>query len=1146
MSNNSDQYKKALDELNKLIKKQEVLNKTTDNLKDSWSLISSQIFALKGADFFKEIPLSVNEIKKLNDEISSIEGEVKKLEKAFSKALDSDKIISSNKKAFSGLYSRFSADVAGLSKDSSAYHQKETEFLDRIRKSRKELAGISDKDLLTIGEQVSKGFKMSDIYDNLDATSRRILTTNSDNASVFRDIETSITNAESESKGLYEQLQKGSREAFSLSAGLKKTFKDNVINEGLNSLMKFDQELNRLQKETGIRMDANSSKFADLTTQVSQFGMTTEDAGKMMQSMSEELKSTNFNELAGATKDFAAIEGATGASTENITSIAGELMRMGESSGQVKDYMQGASVMAQKFGISSKRAVEGIARNIKNIRQMGFVGGEESLQKMVMTAERLNMNIDEVFDVAKRARTIEGAMTMASELQLAGGSFSNINPMELLSAARNGPKELQKILTQMGSDIGHFSKETGKFEFDAVDVDRLQMVADATGQSMDSLQNMIQGNAESMKKTEMFKGITDSLGDLDAEMVNSGLSQMMKMEKDGTVKFDVDSDMAKRMGIDSMEELQSLSAEDLKAKMSADAKNLEEQNKQNQDFAAALKNFWTALQSLFHVFEPVLSVLTTVIQTVATAFQKVGDWVNSMGTLGTIIKWTVPLLMLFGTSFAASVLTFVTKGIKGFASNIKDLVLSKGKSLFSKGSVASDDENGVSSKAKGPSKDIGAGFKSLAEGLGAMGTTPGVLKGIGYVALSGPAFLLFTPALPGLLVLALIGKMGDSVKKGFTAIAEGLDAFGSAKSVLLGIGAVALAGASLLLFTPALPGILVMGLIGTMAESVKNGFNAVAEGIGAFGSNASIFAGIGAVALAGPALLLFTLALPALIGMGLIGLMAPLIESGFKAVANGLGAMGANLTGVLKGALALAVVGAAMIPFAFAASMMSEVNWLNVLAGVGVMALVVAGLIGLGMLAMFAGPLLIAGAAMLAVAGISMAIAAGGLMLMGNAFTQLQNINGSALLGVAMGMMALGPAMLSMSFGMMSFINPLALIGMMMMVYALGSLSNVMTPLSKSLALGSTSLNGFAIGIERLSAAAEMLSEDKLLKLQKLSEAMASASASGKNANAMAISAEKAGGKNSSSERMQKFEINLKINGRELQKIILDDTKIVK
>ncbi len=33
------------------------------------------------------------------------------------------------------------------------------------------------------------------------------------------------------------------------------------------------------------------------------------------------------------------------------------------------------------------------------------------------------MNVDEIFDVAKRARNIEGAMEMASELQLAGGSF---------------------------------------------------------------------------------------------------------------------------------------------------------------------------------------------------------------------------------------------------------------------------------------------------------------------------------------------------------------------------------------------------------------------------------------------------------------------------------------------------------------------------------------------------------------------------------------------------------------------------------------------------------------------------------------------------------------------------------------------------
>jgi hypothetical protein len=78
---------------------------------------------------------------------------------------------------------------------------------------------------------------------------------------------------------------------------------------------------------------------------------------------------------------------------------------------------------------------------------------------MAAKAEMLRIKVDSIFDVAKRARTIEGAMDMASQLQLAGGSFSRINPMELLSAARRGPEELGKILTSMGGDVGSWVKD---------------------------------------------------------------------------------------------------------------------------------------------------------------------------------------------------------------------------------------------------------------------------------------------------------------------------------------------------------------------------------------------------------------------------------------------------------------------------------------------------------------------------------------------------------------------------------------------------------------------------------------------------------------------------------------------------------------
>jgi hypothetical protein len=93
--------------------------------------------------------------------------------------------------------------------------------------------------------------------------------------------------------------------------------------------------------------------------------------------------------------------------------------------------------------------------------------------------------------------------------------------------------------------------------------------------------------------------------------------------------------------------------------------------------------------------------------------------------------------------------------------------------------------------------------------------------------------------------------------------------------------------------------------------------------------------------------------------------------------------------------------------------------------------------------------------------------------------------------------------------------------------------------------LGSNSLINFAIGLERLSAAADTLSEEKLAKLQKISEAMAKASAAGNVAGVMASNAEAAGG-GGGAGGVRKIEVDVKLNGRELQNYIVKDTAIAK
>ena len=345
-------------------------------------------------------------------------------------------------------------------------------------------------------------------------------------------------------KALNDEMLKTEKTQFNLAKGVKK-WGDNFITSVLKKMVEFDNEIHSAQKETGIMFTQNSQAMSELTVKTARFGMSIKDTTALMGTMSDTLNTTNFDLLAGAAQNLMQIQLSTGMSSESLGTMSAEMMRMGESSADVKENIIGANKTAKLFGVNSKKTLESISKNFVKFRSMGFQGGIESLQKMAAMSLRLGQNIDELFNVADKTRTIEGAIELASSLQLAGGTFSNSNPMEFLAAARKGPQEVQKLLTKMGSDIGRFSKSaSGEMEyvFDAVDKDRLQIVADATGETLEGIQNRITKLAQDSEKMKFmpdlkFNGITDEKGKpIDPDAIKASLSDSLNI--DGTIMKD--------------------------------------------------------------------------------------------------------------------------------------------------------------------------------------------------------------------------------------------------------------------------------------------------------------------------------------------------------------------------------------------------------------------------------------------------------------------------------------------------------------------------------------------------------------------------------------------------------------------------------
>lgn len=885
--------KKALATVDQYYKSTKRVADLVNTQKEAWNGISSAIFGISGSEWFSKVPKTTEELAKQYAQVKEIDAQLKvagktideKFNKSFANMRTSAKeAAKSFRESFKIQSELISADFAAMniapSKENSELVRKLVEDLKEAVKHEEDYNEIIKKlpehlrenndliekaklfaeeeikirkngsteligDLSFLNEIADENKKLryltaisegniNELLKEEGYAAVNLLNTSEQIRSALGDDIVAMISFTEEAEEAKKQLSETHKETLDIGKAFTAMAK-NMASGIIPRMMEFDKVIHEAQKNTGIMFTENAAQMTTLTRKTSEFGMSIADTTGFMGELGDELRTTDFDVLAQAADDLKAVQLATGISSENLAAISGEMMRAGQSSADVRDAIEAANVYAKQFGVNSKKVLDGMGRNITKMRTMGFQGGEESLMKMVATAERLRMNIDSIFNVAEKARTIEGAMEMAAQLQLAGGSFANVNPMDLLAASRNNPEELQKILTQMGSDIGHFDKETGKYTFDAVDVDRLKIMADATGVTLDEMQRMIQKNAEDNKKLDMFPQDMFSIEGLDPEAVKAQLSDAIEIGKDGKLQIKEGN----IFGAKSIDELKGMTKEDMKARLdqaAQEAADLEKQAKQNQDFQAAVTAMKDALLNIFTYLQPAVELLTKVAQWISKAL-------NALGPVGTTILGIVVGL--------ATLIPLFIMGVGKLAMSINQISLLGGKGgggLMGKlmpGGASGGGGIGKTAGSVGTKAMVGQeqGLTGLSKGLTKMGTGK-VTAGAANLMLASLAFVTLLPGIPSMLVMAAIGTPTGA---GLEAIAKGLNK--------LTKGA---AGAATLMLTALAFTVMTAGIAGMAAIALLGA--PVATALGVLGPAFEAFAQL--------------MAAPTPLGVPVIGIMA--------------------------------------------------------------------------------------------------------------------------------------------------------------------------------------------------------------------------------------------------------------------------------
>lgn len=675
----------------------------------------------------------------------------------------------------------------------------------------------------------------------------------------------------------------------------------------LNNPLSAGYELLKLSVERFIALDNAAQKFRETTgflasqtgevesniriasRDLSQFGVTAELAGESAQQLANAFGDTSI-----ANKEnieyVSLMKQNLGVSAEDSTAIMQNFMGIGGMSSKVARETAGAAAsMAKAAGVPFSKVMQEVAKPSETVRSL-IRGSVDGLIKGAIEAKRLGTSLESVGKAAAGMLDFQSSINDEMEASVLFGRDVNLQKARELAYA---------------GDLENLAKEQSRLLKEAGDVSKMDYfqrigIAKALGMSVEEMDKM---NAKQQE-----------------------LNQLRLEDPETYEKL-----TAKQKVMDKTKE--SLSEKYKKELLS-------------QQLASQQEKIMMSIQSitteLAEAFLPIINTLVPIV--------------------GILFKMSMIITKLILAPFRL-IVDLIDAGLKALKPYIDVLKLIE------------DGFNEVSSIFSDTPDEIENWGKKI--GVALVGA---VVLGVGIFAFEsvmGGIVGLIT--LPFKLALKLIPNYFKGAAKGAVDAAKG--AVDAAKNITSTGGTPAIPGAAG--GTPAIPGAAgTAGTAGgippvpptankTAGQNIKDFLKNLADGIKSFNPLGEILKGLLGITLSGPAFVAFLLAVPGILAMAAVGAMGPLIVGGFTALSTGIKMM--DISAIGKGLLGIAALGLSIIPFAFAMTLFSGVNWTGVIAGAAALVIFAAAAFGLG--ALLAGPgAILFGAGVIGIAALGVAM----------------------------------------------------------------------------------------------------------------------------------------------------------------------------
>lgn len=382
-------------------------------------------------------------------------------------------------------------------------------------------------------------------------------------------------------------------------------------------LMEADAAIKSISRELGLSTASAAMMRSNIEASAgfaARLGASVSDLAKMQLAFTNETgRARAFSSQ--MLEDITKIGMGTGLGVEKAGKLAGQFELMGIYGKSTLDYAQNILDTSERMGVNATKVFDNISSDFKQLQKYTFRGGVMAMAKMAAHAEKFKYDMGSMLDSAESARTLEGAVKLAAQLQVMGGEFARTNPFELLFLSRNDPDKFAEKINGMTRGIATFRKNSeGVFEkfISPVDIDRLEKVGQALGMQRGEL-------AEQAKRLAEINRMRQ-------QMLGGGYTKDQSKLIENAAEFDSTTGRFTVQIGNHVKDISKLTQDELTLLQSR-SKSLEDRAKEAQTFDQALL---ATINELKSALLPILNGVQSIMNTVRPYVEKFTGFINTL------------------------------------------------------------------------------------------------------------------------------------------------------------------------------------------------------------------------------------------------------------------------------------------------------------------------------------------------------------------------------------------------------------------------------------------------------------------------------------------------------------------------------------